>query len=97
MINNVYICPSNSSSEKDKETIKKSIMHDRFRLIFDINLNIINMDSMKDYFKLFETNKEIIKKLEETILILNGVNAVKKQMLKSFIGMVKKERPVKII
>jgi len=97
MINNVYICPNNSSSEKDKETIKKSIMHDRFRLIFDIDLNIINMDSMKDYFKLFETNKEIIKKLEETILILNGVNAIKKQMLKSFIGMIKKEKPVKII
>lgn len=97
MIQNVYIRPTSKSADNDKNIIKESIKYDRFRLIFDIELDIINMDAMKDYFKIFETNKEIIKKLEETCLILNGVNAVKKQMIKSFISMVKKERPVRIL
>lgn len=97
MIQNVYIYPTQTSSSQDKESIKNAVKHERFRLIFDIDLNIINMDAMKDYFKLFETNREIINKLEETCLVLNGINAMKRQMLKSFISMVKKERPVRIL
>ena len=97
MIQNVYICPSQTSASRDKELIKNAVKYERFRLVFDIDLNIINMDAMKDYFKLFETNREIINKLEETCLVLNGVNTMKRQMLKSFIGMVKKERPVRIL
>ena len=97
MIHNVYICPKSNTFEEDKQFILNAINYDSFRFIFDINTKFIDIHSMKKYFKIFETNKKIIDKLVETCIILNDNNSIKISILKTFLNMIKKERPVRIL
>lgn len=98
MIANVYICPNYNTIEKDQNEILKTVdKENQFRFIFEVDLKLIDVDLLKKYFKIFDTNKKIIKKLVETCIVLNGSNPVKTSILKTFLSMVKKERPVRII
>lgn len=83
--------------DEDKQLISNAIQYDRFRFIFDINTKLIDINSMKKYFKIFESNKTIIDKLVETCIILNDNNSIKISILKTFLNMIKKERPVRIL
>jgi len=97
MIHNIYICPKMNTFDEDKQLISNAIQYDRFRFIFDINTKLIDINSMKKYFKIFESNKTIIDKLVETCIILNDNNSIKISILKTFLNMIKKERPVRIL
>lgn len=98
MIANVYICPNYNTLEKDEKVILKTVdKENQFRFIFEVNLKLVDVDLLKQYFKIFDTNKQITKKLVETCIVLNGSNPVKTSILKTFLSMVKKERPVRII
>ena len=97
MIHNIYISPGVDTYKKDTKRILESVKYKKFRLIFDIDLKVVDINLLKPYFKFFEENKIIIEHLVKTFIILKGTNSVKKGIIQTFIKMIKKERPVEIL
>ena len=95
--NEIFIIENYLLNKIDKEIIKNSIKHAQFRYIFEVNIKLVDVELMTKYFDVFKTNNQIIQKLVETVIVLNGSNPVKTSILKTFLKMIKKERPVRII
>ena len=97
MIHNVYICPNYNTLDVDKQKMINGLKFEKFRFIFEVNIKLVDVDLMTKYFEIIKQNNMIIQKLVETVIILNGSNPVKTTVLKTFLKMIKKERPVRII